>query len=676
MPLKFSANPRSAQSLNFTANRSAGMSSVASLAWANVSGKPNVLLYDVQGLTGDQQEQAQDNIGLKPKDAIEIISIGSSGADYTSWQAAIDDLYKHTLKGNIRFNLQYLTGEEIEDGVFVRDGDYSRFYLTYQGDGGTPGASTIALATGFSGVSDVGLPMSNSKTDNVIMGHNAQMPLLMCKIDAEHRGDTGYYLAGGGSGYVWEDCGVINAGYSGLEARSGHVTAYKTIWNGANASGIRAAHGAVVAAQQALANQCCQTPDSNELGALDISRLAVLHFREGEANESGACGFNVRRASTLCCEEAEFNDSTYVGGYCVHGSLVDGWGMEIERTKGVALDTSSGHGLVVESLGRVVAFGSSIQDNGTIQTSASDIYFADNGMGGGHVILTNAVTTSGSTLSNSIQDTNLDNFNVPYARGMVTYGEISGPFHNIGRFSDTGATNGAEWTTSSIFRSSRTATTAARHAGYYNPNGLVGSISTFSNSTRFIPTSDVDVWYSAGSGSPEGSIAADIGAIYVDTATGFMYRKTTNTANTGWVAVNELFADVTITTGELLALNGTPKQLVAAPGANLAIILHRLILFLDYNSVAYNGIAAGEDIAIRYTDGSGTIVATCETDPFLTATADATRIVYPYRAASGASDVTPTANAALVAHMTTSNIATGNSPLLTRTYYSIVPTTL
>lgn len=131
------------------------------------------------------------------------------------------------------------------------------------------------------------------------------------------------------------------------------------------------------------------------------------------------------------------------------------------------------------------------------------------------------------------------------------------------------------------------------------------------------------------------------------------------------------YVDVTVTTGQLLALNATPKTLVAAPGAGKLLMFHRALLFLDYNSAAYDGIAAGEDLSFKYTNGSGAQVASVEATGFLDATADALRIAQPDVAAP-----TPVANAALVLHMLTGEIATGNSPLIVRTFYSVLPSTL
>jgi hypothetical protein len=147
-----------------------------------------------------------------------------------------------------------------------------------------------------------------------------------------------------------------------------------------------------------------------------------------------------------------------------------------------------------------------------------------------------------------------------------------------------------------------------------------------------------------------------------------------NERNNLMVAGSELFTpkavDVTVTTAELLALNTTPKALVAAPGAGRVLIPAAAYMFLDYNSTAYAGIVAGADLAVRYTNGSGAIALTVETTGFLDQTSDQYR--FTFGAASPAATgggFAPVANAALVLHMTTGNIATGNSPLYVRVYY-------
>lgn len=129
--------------------------------------------------------------------------------------------------------------------------------------------------------------------------------------------------------------------------------------------------------------------------------------------------------------------------------------------------------------------------------------------------------------------------------------------------------------------------------------------------------------------------------------------------------------DVTISSAELLALHATPKELVAAPGAGKAIILIDAQLHLDYNAAAYAGIAAGENLEIRYTDGSGQLVATIESDGLLDATADEYRHVLPQSAAASE----PVSNAALIMCLASGEVITGDSPLKVRVRYRTVDLT-
>ncbi len=123
--------------------------------------------------------------------------------------------------------------------------------------------------------------------------------------------------------------------------------------------------------------------------------------------------------------------------------------------------------------------------------------------------------------------------------------------------------------------------------------------------------------------------------------------------------------DIVISSAEMLALHTTPKTLVAAPGAGKALIFESAIFFLDYNSAAYV-LDAGDDINIRYTDGSGALAATLETTGFLDQTSDKYALLKP---ASG-SLILPT-NTPLVASLGGA-VLTGNSPVATRIFYSVV----
>lgn len=131
------------------------------------------------------------------------------------------------------------------------------------------------------------------------------------------------------------------------------------------------------------------------------------------------------------------------------------------------------------------------------------------------------------------------------------------------------------------------------------------------------------------------------------------------------------YVDKTITSAQLLALNATPITILPAPGAGKAWVIDRVVLTLPYNSVAYAGIAAGEDLAFKYTDAAGTTILTVEATGFLDATANAVRY------APGPTGLqTPTINAAIVLHMLTGEIITGNSPLKIRMYYRAISSLL
>lgn len=157
--------------------------------------------------------------------------------------------------------------------------------------------------------------------------------------------------------------------------------------------------------------------------------------------------------------------------------------------------------------------------------------------------------------------------------------------------------------------------------------------------------------------------------VYIDEAVILTVTGLGNTPDhdTGIVSVPSVQSvDVVISSAELLALHTTPKTLVAAPGANKALVLDSAIFFLDYNSAAYAAIAAGDDINIRYTDGSGAIAGTLETTGFLDLTADSYSLVQ----VPAGSIILP-ANAPLVASLAGA-ITTGDSPVAVRVFYRVV----
>ena len=67
-------------------------------------------------------------------------------------------------------------------------------------------------------------------------------------------------------------------------------------------------------------------------------------------------------------------------------------------------------------------------------------------------------------------------------------------------------------------------------------------------------------------------------------------------------------AIVSVPSASLLTLRATPYQLVAAPASGSVLQFLGAMVWLDYNSAAYT-ITSADNMAIRYTDGSGVIVS-------------------------------------------------------------------
>ena len=133
------------------------------------------------------------------------------------------------------------------------------------------------------------------------------------------------------------------------------------------------------------------------------------------------------------------------------------------------------------------------------------------------------------------------------------------------------------------------------------------------------------------------------------------------------------YADVQVTNAQMLALLGTDITLVAAPGANRAIAVHKIHMVCDVTTTGYTiGTAV---LAIGY-GGDGPDIAAITEAGFLDQATDQVRI-YSIGAAAATPDIiTPSANAAVVLRATTADMTGGNAAntLSVRVYYSVVDT--
>lgn len=134
------------------------------------------------------------------------------------------------------------------------------------------------------------------------------------------------------------------------------------------------------------------------------------------------------------------------------------------------------------------------------------------------------------------------------------------------------------------------------------------------------------------------------------------------------------YVDVTVTAAEMLALDVTPKTIVAAPGANKMLFFEGAVFKLVWNSAAFAGIAAGDDMGIRYTNTTGLYVGGIETTGFLDQTADTYRMLPPYGPILWPNPASTLVNAPLVLYLV-GPITTGDSDLKVRVFYRTIDLT-
>lgn len=144
------------------------------------------------------------------------------------------------------------------------------------------------------------------------------------------------------------------------------------------------------------------------------------------------------------------------------------------------------------------------------------------------------------------------------------------------------------------------------------------------------------------------------------------------------------FVDVQLDDAQILGLAGANITLVAAPGANRAIVVDAVFFFLNVVDGAYDDAAADGNLNLKYAAGGDAGAGfNIEADAFIDEAADAARFYgHPYDyPGTAAIVVTPVANTAVVldndgAEYTTAGNDTAANTLSIRVYYHIVDTAI
>ncbi len=128
---------------------------------------------------------------------------------------------------------------------------------------------------------------------------------------------------------------------------------------------------------------------------------------------------------------------------------------------------------------------------------------------------------------------------------------------------------------------------------------------------------------------------------------------------------------VQLSSANILALNGTPIELVPAQGADTLVEFISAILIMDSTATAYDGVAAGEDLVIEYEDGDD-VSQEIETTGFIDQTTDEIRRVTALATSDPSTDdLTDNKNDALELFLKSDEIATGTGTMTVKVTYTV-----
>jgi len=211
--------------------------------------------------------------------------------DFPNMQTAFDVLSLGSLPSrHIILNIE--SGHQLTKGLSITGGDASLITIISED-------STVFLSNSF-----VGIPLtepdyisgevSATYPDSLFYFQNCKAPIIGCLFDMQNNYGEGIFYINS-TGFINENCGVINAGRRGINARNSTVFANNTNFSGANSSAARAQLATSLTIGFAnLSNSCKTTEKSN--GALYVSRGSTVEARNSNISGSGGRGIVARRS--------------------------------------------------------------------------------------------------------------------------------------------------------------------------------------------------------------------------------------------------------------------------------------------------------------------------------------------------------------------------------------------
>ena len=369
---------------------------------------------------------------LSPEFPVDYVLQVGAGLDFPTVAAAFDAAIRRpTRRGRIA-EIRIADNHVWASPIVANDADFSYIYLRAASD------ATIKANIGSS--------------ETLIYGNNARMPVLDCRVDMEHTGDTGYAAWGSTVGHIVTNTskrrGIINAGFIGMVATErANINARTSIWDGAQRNGVNInGHASVNLHPNSEIKNVGQTGSAEEVSALRVSRFGVVSASGLDVSGCSGVGAFITNGAHAYLNAIQANecatgllsvDGSYVmasRGTFNNNSITDvppGWNAgdmgrgARARATGMALitqgtaDGNQVYGFEAFDGGEIrLGRGARARNNGTLDLRVQN---------GGIIHAYDCETTNGV---NAPQDVSVPEFNFPVAAGVI-YAAVVNPSQRV-----------------------------------------------------------------------------------------------------------------------------------------------------------------------------------------------------------------------------------------------------